>query len=134
MKDGHLNKCKECCKLQESLRLIQKLKDPTWLVKERARCRERNIRLGYWQKNRPKTKKEKFLAAQRKKLWAKNNVEKRKAHSAVNYAVRSGRIKKLPCEVCGSKVRIQGHHDDYSKPLEVRWLCQVHHKELHRKD
>ncbi|TXH55919.1 MAG: hypothetical protein E6Q97_07710 [Desulfurellales bacterium] len=74
------------------------------------------------------------MAAQRKKLWAKNNVEKRKAHSAVNYAVRSGRIKKLPCEVCGSKVRIQGHHDDYSKPLEVRWLCQVHHKELHRKD
>ena len=36
-----------------------------------------------------------------------------------------------PCEVCGESA--QRHHDDYSKPLEVRWLCTRHHGEVHRK-
>lgn len=36
-----------------------------------------------------------------------------------------------PCEVCGAKA--DGHHDDYSKPLQVRWLCRKHHREVHRK-
>lgn len=34
-----------------------------------------------------------------------------------------------PCEVCGT-TPAQRHHDDYSKPLEIRWLCPVHHKEV----
>lgn len=28
--------------------------------------------------------------------------------------------------------KVQAHHDDYSKPLEVRWLCVPHHA-LHHK-
>ncbi len=36
-----------------------------------------------------------------------------------------------PCEVCGSTVRVVAHHDDYSKPLEIRWLCRSHHGLLH---
>ena len=36
------------------------------------------------------------------------------------------------CEVC-EEHDAQGHHDDYSKPLEVRWLCRTHHMELHRR-
>lgn len=35
---------------------------------------------------------------------------------------------KQPCEVCGTPA--EAHHDDYSRPLEVRWLCSVHHKEV----
>jgi hypothetical protein len=34
-----------------------------------------------------------------------------------------------PCEMCGEKG--QRHHEDYSKPLEVRFLCAFHHKQLH---
>lgn len=45
-------------------------------------------------------------------------------------AVRSGRIHRGPCEVCGSQTT-QAHHDDYDQPLVVRWLCQTHHAKLH---
>ena len=53
------------------------------------------------------------------------------ARHAVLSAVRDGRLKKLPCEVCGDP-KVHGHHDDYSKPLDVRWLCATHHAEHHR--
>lgn len=69
--------------------------------------------------------------------WVTKNPEKRAAHEAVRRAVRSGILKKLPCEhvdenghVCGAKA--QAHHDDYSKPLDVIWLCPEHHGERHR--
>ena len=45
--------------------------------------------------------------------------------------VRRGKIKRLPCEICGAEPA-EGHHDDYDKPLEVRWLCFRHHRELHK--
>jgi ribosomal protein S27AE len=53
------------------------------------------------------------------------------ARRAVTFAVQSGALKREPCERCGASPT-QGHHDDYSKPLEVRWLCQKHHLEVHR--
>lgn len=54
------------------------------------------------------------------------------AREKVARAKRSGRLTQLPCEVCGS-AHSQAHHDDYSKPLDVRWLCKIHHSEIHRK-
>ncbi len=35
------------------------------------------------------------------------------------------------CEVSGCMAKSERHHDDYSKPLEIRWLCRIHHLELH---
>jgi hypothetical protein len=61
------------------------------------------------------------------------NKRKRKqlrAKEHVRAAVRDGRLKKEVCEVCGEK-ESQGHHPDYEKQLEVRWLCQKHHMEAH---
>lgn len=57
---------------------------------------------------------------------------KRKARNAVNNALRDGKLKRGPCEVCGSK-KVTAHHEDYSKPLQVRWLCPLHHAAEHRK-
>jgi uncharacterized protein YdaT len=62
--------------------------------------------------------------------WRKENPEKYAAHVTLNNAVRAGKVKKQPCEVCGSTTRVHAHHDDYSKPLEVRWRCPLHHAEL----
>lgn len=51
--------------------------------------------------------------------------------SNVQGAIKTGRLKKLPCEVCGEPI-VEAHHDDYDKPLDVKWLCKKHHHELHK--
>jgi hypothetical protein len=62
--------------------------------------------------------------------WQKINPEKRAAHLMVGNAIASGLLERRPCEMCGD-VRSHGHHHDYSKPLEVSWLCSKHHKAEH---
>jgi hypothetical protein len=49
------------------------------------------------------------------------------AGQAFRRALKKGELVRGPCEVCGTTKHIDGHHDDYSKPLEVRWLCRRHH-------
>ena len=53
------------------------------------------------------------------------------ARTAVRHALASGRLVKRPCEVCGTRVNVHAHHDDYAKPLDVRWLCRPHHEAHH---
>jgi len=54
---------------------------------------------------------------------------KRAADKAVRKALRDGTLVRQGCERCTLKRRIEAHHDDYSKPLEVRWLCRFHHRQ-----
>jgi len=56
----------------------------------------------------------------------------RSCNGKVFRALKNGKLVKKPCEVCGAINRIEAHHEDYSKPLEVRWLCMKHHKMEHR--
>jgi len=55
-----------------------------------------------------------------------------KARSAVTMAKKSGALKPEPCRVCGSTEKVEAHHEDYSKPLVVDWLCFVHHRARHK--
>lgn len=64
--------------------------------------------------------------------WNNSNRHKLRAHAALRVALRRGEIKRGRCAVCGS-FRVDGHHPDYSKPLEVVWLCRKHHQQLHAK-
>lgn len=66
--------------------------------------------------------------------WLDHNPDKRAAHVLVGNALRSGKIEKASeCECCGAKdVRLEGHHEDYSKPLDVVWLCRSCHVARHR--
>ena len=100
-----------------------------------------------WYRNYRERNKEKFRKYNRKYnsewrkehkystdiKWNEENPEKRKASRLLQYAVRTKMIDRKPCAMCGKKNKIVGHHPDYSKPLEVIWLCGVHHSEIHRK-
>lgn len=110
MADGHLGKCKTCTKRDVIARRDKNLE------KVRAYDRTRGAR----------TKPETYA-----KWLANGGLIKRTASQAVNYAVRRGYLVKQPCEVCGATDRVHGHHDDYSKPLDVRWLCVKHHRQHH---
>lgn len=58
--------------------------------------------------------------------------EKIKARNALKNAVAYGKIiRKTVCEKCESKHRVQAHHPDYSKPLDVMWLCHPCHMKEH---
>jgi len=54
-----------------------------------------------------------------------------RARSRFRNAVQSGKIVRKPCEVCGIE-KTEGHHDDYTKPLDVTWLCRLDHCARHR--
>lgn len=60
------------------------------------------------------------------------NFYKSQARYAVRNAINTGKLTRLPCRTCG-EIKSQAHHEDYSKPLEVAWLCAKHHMELHRR-
>jgi len=114
MVDGFLNKCKECTK------------------KDANKHRLENIdQIREYDRQRGTTEKRKKLTTiNTKKLRSKFPIQ-HAAHQAVRKALRQQKLVKLPCVVCGS-LKAVAHHDDYDKPLDVIWLCQVHHKERHK--
>jgi len=58
-----------------------------------------------------------------------SEMRKANCRSIANVYQKRGKLVPKPCEKCGSTSRIEKHHDDYQKPLEVRWLCRAHHAE-----
>lgn len=64
------------------------------------------------------------------KEWRLRNPEKVRAHWQVGNAIRSGVLKRQPCECCGNE-KSHAHHEDYSKPLEIKWLCHRCHWNEH---
>lgn len=114
MADGHLGKCKVCTR--------QYMKDDRRADPEKYSERERARYTG--------ERKAKIL--DRSRLFALEHPDKRKAHNAVNNAVRDGRLEKPDaCSSCGRVVRLEGHHDDYTKPLDVIWFCCRCHRRYH---
>jgi len=53
-------------------------------------------------------------------------LRRKNAHNKVHYAMKTGKLVKGVCEICGCS-DVHAHHDDYDRPLEVRWLCVKHH-------
>lgn len=88
--------------------------------KERVRAADRK---------RYKRPKELARLTANTKRWREENPEKWEAQKKVAYAIKTGKLVKQPCEKCNTNHRVHAHHDDYSKPLAVRWLCPLHHSE-----
>ena len=66
--------------------------------------------------------------------YRRENKEKIKAQRAVSMAIKKGdltRPARCSAEGCTASENIQAHHEDYSKPLDVIWLCASHHSRLH---
>lgn len=103
--------CKECKRIE--YRGQRERNKETFLKKDSK----------YYQKNKEE------ISLRRKKWYEKNKV-KVSAHGKLKTAVFKGLIVRKPCEVCG-EIKTDAHHDDYNKPLDVRWLCRKHHLRHH---
>lgn len=108
--DGRMGICKEC-------------------AKSAARANRRK-RLDYYReydRRRGNRQPNEYV-----RKYRRENATKYAAHNAVNNALRDGKLQKPDkCEACGKSGTVHGHHDDYSKPMEVRWLCAGCHRQWH---
>lgn len=107
MADGHLNKCKSCAKADVG-----------------AYRAEHIDSLRAYDRARGNRQPPSYLKEYRQRF-----PKKSKAVSALNRAVRSGKVIPEPCFICGE--RAEAHHPDYDQPLAVVWLCPPHHKQAH---
>lgn len=119
--DGLRSECKECWRAR----------DKAWRA---ANPKQMHVNLKRWRHRYP----EKATAATRR--HRRRYPEKRKAQNEVNHAIRDGRLTRPDlCENCGGpgqpfdddRAPIQAHHHDYSKPLDVEWLCRDCHGARH---
>ena len=108
MTSGRLSFCKECVKTR---------------VKTHAHTEHsRKLSREWFRTEKGKAKLKRHMLRYRR-LYP----EKYKAHKIAGNALRNGTLTKEPCEVCGVR-EVEKHHEDYSKPLDVRWLCRKHHR------
>ncbi len=116
MADGLLGKCKECTK-----RYV-------------AEYRSENIeKIREYDRLRSKLPRRKRSSAKMRKKYRKEHPLRSAVSSILQRAVKAKKIiKPKRCSMCNRKTKIVGHHEDYYKPLDVVWVCQVCHKNLHK--
>ena len=125
MADGRLNKCKDCTKkdvIQHRLENLERIR-----AYDRMRGSMPHRIAARAEYRTTDAYAESHSAAVRR--WETKFPERKRASSAVSSALRSGKLKRSPCMLCGEKA--QAHHPDYSTPLLVVWLCPKHHAESH---
>lgn len=129
MSDGHLGKCKTCTKndankhRQENLEKVREYDRNRPNKKDRAKKQAIYHSFG----------KGRDIATKSNQKYRNTNPLRYKANCIVNNAIRNGRlVRPIECSCCGIKCKPHGHHDDYSKPLDVRWLCSKCHNDFHR--
>lgn len=118
--DGFNHQCKECVKARAAKHRQDNLDAIQAYDRDRNRTEKRKALSAAI---RPRYKEK---ATEWGRAWRKRNPEKYAAHNKLNNAVRDGKLIKGACEVCGEP-EVEAHHDDYAKPLDVRWLCPKHH-------
>jgi hypothetical protein len=127
MADGFLNECKSCVKTRVKTHRDQNID------KIRAYDRSRGSLAHRVSARKKYAKTEQGREALRRgnlKYFARY-PEKRRANNIVNNAIRNGTLIRQSCVRCGSD-SAEAHHEDYAKPLDVIWFCDLHHKERHK--
>lgn len=133
-KDGLKGQCKECRKVESKLRYKENKEELSTYYKKRYEQNKNKILEGI--KKYAMSKRGKFMRKKRRTHRLKYDEEFKKKHTArkiLNHRIENGSIiKPSICSKCRiSGVTIQGHHKDYSKPLDVDWLCEKCHRKLH---
>lgn len=114
MLDGHLNICKECVKSRVSKHRLENIE-----------------RIRQYDRDRAKNPERAKAAKEISDAWRKADSRRTACHNAVTRAVRSGKLKRMPCKRCSSEKSL-AHHESYDRPLDVMWLCQPCHKQRHK--
>ena len=120
-KKGGYNICRKCAVINS---INFRKRHPE--VVEKLRVSRREYFKNYkkqWDYSKPNVLDEKLE-------WTLQRKKKRQTHFKVIGAIKKGLLERKPCVVCGNE-KVDGHHPDYSKPLEVIWLCRQHHKDIH---
>lgn len=131
MKDGYLNKCKECAK-KDARNNHSKNRDYYLKYdKERAMNPDRvEGRKRYARSERGKEVNKRLTRESREKF-----PKRYKARNTINNMLARGLIVKPSyCSCCGKDCNPHGHHDDYDKPTDVRWLCSTCHSDWHKEN
>lgn len=140
---GHCKKCKH----REYMKKWYRDKTPEerkrWVGLRDPETVKKNDRIRYYRDHDKRRelsdqyqKEHPEVVAESRRRWIERNPEKRKAQIAANNAVRDGKLLRQPCELIETgecKGRVEKHHEDYCKPLDIRWLCRKHHGIVHRK-
>ena len=130
MSGGHVNRCKDCYREYSKKRRADNAEKIRAYDRQRDSLPHRVKARKEYAEMLKKTGKRKDYERERRKRYAEKNPEKKNARALVWYHLNAGNIKRLPCEVCGV-ADSQAHHEDYSKPLDIMWLCCKHHNEIH---
>lgn len=129
MADGHFNKCKECVK--KEVRENRAAKADHYREYDRKRA-DRPDRVAA-RKAYQKTEAGKEAMGRARKRYVERYPMKRAAHVITGNAIRDGALVRPEAyEACGSSGPIEAHHDNYTKPLDVRWLCRPCHVDWHK--
>ncbi len=118
--------CSGCKKILDSSKFNKHLRDGYQAYCRKCRCKYDKSRKGI-SRHGITTSEE---ATRTSRAYRARYPERYLAFLLVKRAIRSGKLKKAPCEKCSS-INSLGHHADYSKPLDVNWLCLQHHNEVH---
>jgi hypothetical protein len=133
MADGRFSSCKSCY-IKQCAKYYNKHKKT---ILQRTRARDR---VTY--ETKLKTRHAKWRAANKDKMnsynkkYKANNQSKIRAHLAIRKAIENGIIARpKACESCGNITNrpLHGHHADYTKQLDVLWVCQPCHRKKHWK-
>jgi ribosomal protein S27AE len=108
-----LGKCKECTKADV-----------------RANYRATKPQRQAYERERGQRAERKAAKREYDNRYNRAHKDRLRCHNAVNKAIMAGKLLRQPCSACGADPA-QAHHDDYSKPLDVRWLCFVCHRRHH---
>jgi len=114
--------CKNCNQIK-SLSEFSIRKDTKNYRNECKICR--NLK----QKNYSKTETAKIVQYNADQKRNKKFPKRRRARSLLYKAIKNKKIIPLPCLICGEKS--EAHHVAYDMPLDVVWLCKLHHKQAH---